>query len=343
VVTPCGLREFIQRAFAWSVADQGPFLHAGIPAINLGSGSVDEAYAGRIYHSPEDTIANLKTGSLMTYGSAAERILRSIDERNAMPAESMRAFAWKSDGFISGWAVAVLQVLAFLPFFTMVVFAWARCRRSVRAGAVLRETVLFLAWLIPFVLMFSLVLFFRLMKLLPPSGLVPPPLKDPILESPAWGLMAGTLGGALAIGIGLHFLARFLTRGQPRSFDESKILLMTLLSIVVVAALLYNPYWAVTFLVFPSLLWGAVGRARSAGGRAAAALVILAAGVTLYGVAFLAAQSLDAGWRILWYATLGLSGGMLPWQGFFLAASAIVLGLRFLSIQLWFLPRAGEK
>ena len=44
-----------------------------------------------------------------------------------------------------------------------------------------------------------------------------------------------------------------------------------------------------------------------------------------YGVAILAAKSLDAGWRILWYATLGLSAGMLQWQGFFLAVSAMGL------------------
>ena len=100
-----------------------------------------------------------------------------------------------------------------------------------------------------------------LMKFLPLSGLYPPPLKDPILENPAWGLMTEVLAGALVVGIGLHFLARYLTHGQPRSFDASKTLLMTLLLIVVVIALLYNPYWAVTFLTFPALLWGAVGQA----------------------------------------------------------------------------------
>jgi hypothetical protein len=334
VAAPSGLREFIQRAFAWSRTDQGPFLNAGVPAINLGSASIDETNARKIYHSQEDTIAGLKTESLMKYGAAAERILRSIDELAAIPAGSMKSFAWKDDAFISGWAAAVLQFLAFLPFFVMVGFGWSRCRRSMRAGTILCETAFLLAWLAPFVLIFSLIPFFRLMKFLPLSGLYPPPLKDPILEIPAWGLMTGILAGALAVGAGLHFLARYLTRGQPRSFDASKTLLMTLLSIVVVMALLYNAYWAVTFLTFPALLWGAIGQGRSAGERAAGAVVIPAAGFMFYGVAIQAAKSLDAGWRILWYATLGLSAGMLQWQGFFLAASAVVLGLRFLSLQI---------
>ena len=334
VLAPSGFREYFEHALGWARTDQGSFLNAGIPAINLGSGSADELVAREICHSPQDTIANLKTESLRKYGAAAERILRALDGLGAVPAGSMKSFAWKDDAFVSGWAATVLHVLAFLPLFAMVAFGWIRCRRSLCSGTVLRETVFFLAWLAPFALVFSLILFFRLLKFLPLSGLYPAPLKDPVLESPAWGLMAGIVAGALAVGVGLHFLARFLTRGQPRSWDESRTLLMTFLAIVVVMALLYNSYWAVTFLAFPALIWGAVGRGRGAVGRTAAALAILAAGFMFYFLAVFAAIRLDAGWRILWYATLGLSSGMLSWQGYFLAASATALGLRFLSLQI---------
>jgi len=333
VLTPSGFREYFQHALALARTEQGPFLKAGIPAINLGSESADPTHAKRIYHSSQDTIANLKAESLRKYGTAAERILRAMDGLGAVPAGSMKSFAWKDDAFVSGWAATVLHVLAFLPFFAMVAFGWARCRRSLHAGTVLRESIFFLAWLVPFFLMFSLILLFRLLRFLPLSGLYPAPLKDSVLESPAWGLMTGVLAGALVIGVGLHFLARYLTRGQPRTFDASRTLLMTFLLIVVVLALLYNTYWAVTFLAFPALLWGAIGRGRSVGGRIAGALMILAAGFTFYIMAVFAASSLDAGWRLLWYATLALSSGMLQWQGYFLAASATVLGLRFLSLQ----------
>jgi hypothetical protein len=333
VLAASGLREYFEHALAWARTDQGPFLNAGIPAINLGSGSADELYAREIYHSPRDTIANLKTESLRKYGAAAERILRAIDGLGAIPAGSMKSFAWKDDAFVSGWAATVLHILAFLPLFAMVAFGWVRCGRSLCAGTVLRETIFFLVWLAPFALFFSLILFFRLLKFLPLSGLYPAPLKDPILESPAWGLMTGILAGALVVGVALHFLVRFLTRGQPRSLDASRTLLMTFLLIVVVMALLYNSYWAVTFLAFPALVWGVVSQGRGAGGRTAGALAILAAGFMFYVMAVFAAIRLDAGWRILWYATLGLSSGMLQWQGYLLAASAMALGLRFLSLQ----------
>jgi len=61
--------------------------------------------------------------------------------------------------------------------------------------------------------------------------------------------------------------------------------------------------------------------------------MIPAAGFALFLTAIAAARSLQAGWDILWYAVLGLSTGMLHWKGYFLAASAAVLGMRFLALQ----------
>ncbi len=334
VAAPAGFEEDIQRAIALSRTDQGPFLSAGIPAINLDSGSVDEARVREVYHSQNDTIANLKLVSIENYGQAAERILRSIDELPAIPPGLNDAFCWRKDAFISEWAMALLHYLAFLPFLAMLLFGWLRHRQSLSTAAILREATFFLAWIAPFGLTYSLILFCRLMRLLPHNSLYPGPLKDPMLESPAWGALAGIFAASVAVGIGLHFLARYLTHGLPRSFDASKTMLMTGLLAVIVLALQYNPYWAVTFLTLPALIWGAVGRGRSVGARVAGALAILAAGTVLYAVAILFARELGAGWNILWYAVLGLSNGMLQWQGLFLTASAIVLGLRFLSLQL---------
>jgi hypothetical protein len=333
VVSPHGFLEDVQRALAFSTTDQGPFLHLGIPAINLGSGSADEARVRQVYHSQDDTIANLRPASMLQYGRAAERILRSMDEFAAVPPGMKDAFRWGNDTFISGWAMSILQYLTFLPFFAMLGIAWMRYGQSVTAGKILREVTFISAWLVPFVLTYSLILFCRLMRLLPINSLYPGPLKDPMLENPAWGVVAGIFGSAAAAGIGLHFLARHLTRGQPHSFGASKTMLMSALLVVVMLALQYNPYWAVTFLAFPALIWGSVGRWPSAAGRVVGALAIPAAGCVLYAVAVYSGHDLGVGWDILWYAVLGINSGMLQWQGLLLAALAIVLGLRFLSLQ----------
>jgi len=338
VVASSGFQEDIQRAIALSLTDQGPFLNAGIPAINLGSSSVDEARERGVYHSQDDTIANIKPASIGKYGEAAERILRSIDELTAIPRGKNGDVRWRNDTFVSGWAMAILQYLAFLPFLVIAGFSWSDGRHSLSGEKVGREAVFFLAWLAPFALIYSLILFCRLMRWLPRNSLYPGPLKDPILQNPAWGVVAGILGTAGAVAIGLHFLARYLTRGQSGTFRASKSTLLMFLLILAVLASLYNSYWAVTFLTLPALIWGAVGRGTSLAARAGGAIAIVAAGFVFYAVTLLYARSLDEGWNIVWYAALGLSNGMLQWQGFFLAASAVALGLRFLALQITSAP-----
>jgi hypothetical protein len=337
VVTPSGFQEAIQRAIDLSRADQGPFLHAGIPAINLGSESADEARARDVYHSANDTIENMKPVSFGKYGRAAECILRSVDELAAPQPGIDSDFRWRNESYVSGWAMTFLQCLAFLPFAAMLGFVWQRHRQSLNAGRFLRETTYVLAWFVPFGLVYSLVLFCRLMRWLPQNSLYPGPLKDPML-APAWGVLAGILASAVAVGIGLHFLARYLTRGLTCSFGASRTILMTFLLIVVLLALQYDAYWASAFLTLPALIWGAVGRGRSVGARILGALAIPAAGFVLYAAAFLSEQGLGVGVDVFWYAVLGLGNGMLKWQGYFLAASAVVLGLRFLSLQLFTPP-----
>jgi hypothetical protein len=332
VTSPAGLEEQLRRAVSLSAADQGPLLRAGIPAINLSSRSTDERRAREVYHSAYDTIENLKTTSFGSYLQAAERILRVLDELPAYPGMD-NAFRFRKDTFVADRAMKLLQILTLLPFVAMLIFGWMQYRPSLNVPAALREAVFFLAWLVPFLLLFTMILFCRLMRLYPRSSLYPAPLHDPILEVPAWGAVAIITALSLMIGIGLHFLARHLTRGQPCSFADSKIFLMSLLFVTVFSAWIYDAYWAATFLTFPALIWGAVGRARSGGTRILGALAIAGAGFTLGVLAIYAQNRLGLGWKVVWYGILGLSNGMLSWKGYFLSCCVIVLGLRFLSLQ----------
>ncbi len=333
VASPSGFREMIQRALELSRSDQGPFLALGIPAINLGSVPADPAAAREIYHSANDTVANLRAASLATYGAAAERIVRSIDELDPAPAGSMGALRWKDAVFISGSAMGMLLGLTFLPFLAATVFSWKQHRESLRADTGLREAAFFIAWMAPFALAFSLVQFSRLLRLIPQYSMYPGPFRDPVLLNPAWVLMAVIAAVSIGAGIGLHFLVRYLTRGIQRSSCSSNLALQALLLILVVIAFLFNNYAAVAFLALPALIWSTVGGGKGRTARIAGAAAIAAAGCVSYVVAIQTARSLNAGWDIFWYATLGLSTGILSWQGFFLGASAVVLGLRFLSLQ----------
>lgn len=337
VRSPAGFKELMQRALSISRTDQGPFLHAGIPAVNLGSASEDAALEARSYHSPADTIENLTPAGVGRFGRAAERILRSLDDMTGTPPGMDGAFRWGGNSYVAGWAMRLLQVLTFLPLIAMLCFSWLEIRRSLSAGAVLKETTLCLAWLVPFGLGYSLILFCRLMRVLPRNSLYPGPLGDPMLENPPWGILTGILAACVAVGIGLHYLARYLSRGFHTSFDTSRTVLTTFLLALVLLALFYDSYWATAFLALPALIWSSVGRGRSIGARLAGAVAIPAAGAVLYLGAFLAGRNLRSETDMIYYAVLGLSNGMLHWQGYALGSVAVMLGLRFFALQI--LPR----
>jgi hypothetical protein len=230
--------------------------------------------------------------------------------------------------------MTALQCLTFLPFLVILVFSWMRFYPKVTLAAWMREFLGFFAWLVPCGMVFSLILFCRLMRWLPHNSLIPGPLKDPMLENPPWGMLAGVLAAALAVGIGLHFLARFLARGTKQSFGVSRTLLMTFQFLVILPAWKYDPYWTLVYLAIPSLIWGMIGRGVSLGARLAGALAIPAAGIALYVAFFLAARDLGSGaMSAVYYAVLGLSNGLFSWQGYFLAAATAILGLRYLILQ----------
>ena len=329
VAAAYGFREVIQRAIALPSSDQGPFLQAGIPAINLGSLPADPALADAIYHSANDTIDNLKPASVQAYGAAAERILRSLDSLDAMPRNEPGAFRWRGDAFVAASAMTVLLALAFAPFLTVLALRWSRLPAPLRVEAIAREIAFFVSWLAPFALLFSLIQLMRLMRLFPHYSMYPGPAGDPVLAGPPWGILAAIAGIPLGIGAGLHFLVRYLTRGLQRSFRSSAVVLQALMLVAAGLAFAYNPYWAAGFLALPALVWSWVGRGNSAGTRIAGAAAIAAAAGVFYAVALHVINRLDAGWNILWYAALGWSTGILPWQSFFLAASVFILGLRF--------------
>jgi hypothetical protein len=317
-----------------SWTDQGPFLKAGIPAINLGSTAREGALEESVYHSAQDTIENLRVESFAQYGRTAECIVRSLDDLQSIPHESAGVLRAIDNIFISGYLVVFMQVLAFLPFVIIVAYHIANHRRYITLERIRREGTSFLGTILPLLIIFPAIRMMSFLRRLPGYSLYPATPKDPVLQHPAWGVVLGILITALAFAVGCWFLARFLNRKLSRAdFYVSKSLLLVLLLIVIMMAFIYNSYWAVSFLLLPSLFWGMVGFSKGAGARAANRIIILAAGSLYVMVSCSFASRLGLGWKLFWYEMLALSSGMFNWQAFLLASATVALGLRFLMIQ----------
>jgi hypothetical protein len=334
VESPGGFREFLERALLISVADQGPFLKAGIPAINLGSDSTDLKRQRAIYHSAEDTIDRLKISSIEKYGLVAERIIRTLDEAASIPEQSSGSFRTWDARFLQPHVMALIQGIAFLPFVAVLGFGLIESRKWMTLIRVGRELLAFIATILPLLFIYFAIVVCRALRLVPIYSLYPATAKDPVLEHPAWNVIGGIFGAALFVALVCWILTTYSFRELPRpDFSVSKTILLSMLLITVSLAFFYNSYWAVTFLLVPAWIWSLTGVGRSTKSRIRNWVLIVAAGIPYMAVLWIFASKLGMHWNFIWYQIIALGTGLFAPHAFFLWAATIALGLRFLAIQ----------
>ena len=326
---PSGFLEYLERAFLISSADQGPFLRAGIPAVNLWSESKDRAREQEIYHSAQDTINNLKPDSIGIYGTAAERLVRSLDQMPSIPRQSSKAFRLWDGRYLKPAAISALQAISFLPLALVLWFHLKNFRKQLTPARMGREFMAFLGTLLPLWIIYFFIAVCRAARLIPVYSLYPPPVKDPVLENPPWGTLAGIFGAALLVAVVCCIVAIYYFRNLPKpDLNVSKTALLGLLLICVVLGLIYNPYWASLFLLLPAWIWALAGK-KPAVNR----ILIVAAGIPYFAVLGMYGSGLHMGWKLVWYHVLALSNGLFTQSAYLLATAVIAIGIRFLVIQ----------
>jgi hypothetical protein len=329
-----GFSEYLERAFLVSWADQGPFLSAGIPSINLGSESKDRKLEKEIYHSARDTVEKLKPASVGAYGSVAERIVRTLDSMPSMPSQSPAPFRLWDVLFLRPAAVSALQFLLFLPTALVFFFHVKGYFRQLKPILVGREILAFVGTVLPFWAIYPSIALSRALRLIPTYTLYPATLKDPVLENPPWGILAGIAGISLFVGVICYVLAKFSFTEIPKpSYYSSKAVLMAFLLIGAGLSLSYNFYWATLFFALPAWIWALVGMGNSARRHARDSILIVAAGIPYFAVLGIYGSRLNLSWNFIWYQALALGNGLFTGTAFLLATSFIALGIRFLAIQ----------
>lgn len=332
---PQGAEEHFQRAVSISWTDQGPFLHAGIPAVNLGSvSSKDESRARAIYHSAEDTIQNLYADSLARYGRVAERIVRTLDDLTPIPSQSMGCFRLRDTSYVSPQMMSFLHWVTFLPFVVLLAVHLIDYRLAFSIGRIERELLAYVCTSLPLLLLYYPIGFFRRLRMVPEYTLYPATPKDLVLSNPSWSVIGGILSVGFVVAIVLYFVFRNVKRRlPPPDFHVSKIILMLIFLAAIILALDYDSYWAVTFLFLPAWVWGAVGLARRTQWRLVNWVLIVAAGIAYYVFVVRLADFLYLGGNFIWYEVLALSCGLFTPAAYILAAVTVAVGVRFLVIQ----------
>jgi hypothetical protein len=337
------LFEWLARSILVSATDQGPFLGAGIPSVDLAGHSADREAQEAIYHKPGDTVDKMQPESLERYGRVMERVVRTIDAMPVVPRESDFYLRLGPDRTVAAPPLLLVQVAVFLPLLAAVVFRVRRAGpwRDALHGEARELGVIFgalLAWL-------AAVKIMPYLGLMPLWELYPATSRHPALTDVYWTPVALSFA---VLAAAWWVFRRIVRSGQPgdppppapRSGAtwgaRAQRITVALAGLLLVAVITFadNPFGAVTFLILPALLWIWVEPARSWPARIGAALAVLAGFLVVVALFVQYGAIQRIGPYILWYVFMGISYGQFTVLRVVLALAMTAIGIRLLQITL---------
>ncbi len=305
------LFEWLARSVLVSFTDQGPFLAAVMPAIDLAGRGADRAMQQQIYHRKGDTMDKMQPRSMEIYGRIQERILRTIDAMPEVPNERHEYLRVAPERIVTRPRLLAAQAVVFLPLLL-----------SVIRGA--RDSNLRQSWLSESIALGSIlgVMLGGLaaLKALPHLGLMarytlyPPPPRHPLLTDVNWMAVSAVLVAVACLAWLVWRITPAILRRPGRTDARGAVTAQRgWLLVLAIAALLDNTFGAVTFLLLPALLWIWIEPGRSLAHRVANAVLIAAGFLVFLALVAWYAQRLQLGGYILWYLFMaGAYGQFTP-------------------------------
>jgi hypothetical protein len=326
---PSPAEHYINQAVDISSTDQGPFVAAGIPAINLGGNKSDSPLARSIYHTQMDTHENLNPELFAIYGQASELLIRSLDILEQPPASETYFLPLKGRSFAGRTGLFILQMFLFLPLLFATAFHYYNLReRENFLNIVLTEAVNYGLFLLPWLL--AVIALHTLVHLnhIPRFELYPATPLDPFLYQPQWGAIL-IVGAIFVFSWAIIFLMRrwFSFFTEP-DFRVSKAVGLDILLTLSLVALILNGFAATLFLAPAALLWIWAEAGRRPGRIALNLALVLAGALALVLLVCYFSASLRLGWHVLWYMLLAVSYKFFSPIAVFIAVAVLTVGGR---------------
>ncbi|MDP3773735.1 MAG: M28 family peptidase [Gemmatimonadales bacterium] len=292
--------EWFQRTVRLSLSDQGPFVNAGIPAVNLGVVSRRPEIARFLYHTPGDRWETLRLSSFSLLGVGAEHLVLALDRGDRMNGP-FDYLALDRDRMVKGFAILLAAIALFLPLVLATLEAWQSARADPASRAAIRSEIVRAGswWLVGVVGLAVLGLTVET-GMLPRYELYPATVRDPFLFAVRWGPVIVTLGALVAVAFALGWLRRRAGLAAAHPLAGRAAALSTLLALAALAVA-QNPFAAVTLFVLPAWLWPWIGPTRRPITSAASILVVLASAAPFLASAYIFARHLEVGTKVGYY------------------------------------------
>lgn len=305
------LDEWIHRVLGITLTDQGPFIDADIPAVDLGVDSRRPEYARFLYHTPGDRWETLTTESFSLLGAGTERLILALDAAPP-PHGPVHYLGLGDERMVTGFWILLAAIALFVPLAFATWEAWVAAFSDPASRAAVRSELVRAGgwWLIGIAGLLALWAAV-VVDLLPEYQAAPATVRDPFLYSTRWLPILTTFAIMVLVGLLLTSLRRKpgLIVSHPLA---GRAAALSTLALIAALTLVHNPFAAVWLLVLPAWLWPWIGPTRRPLTGAASVLIVLASAVPLIVAIVVMARPLDVGTGILWY--LFLQAAYVVWS-----------------------------
>jgi hypothetical protein len=298
------LEELIHRVLGVTLTDQGPFVDADIPAVDLSVESKRPEYARFLYHTPGDRWETLKAASFSLLGNGTQRLLLALDAAAPAPRGPVHYLGLGDERMVTGFWILLAAIALFLPLAFATWEAWEAARTDPASRAAIRSELVRAGgwWLIGIAGLLALWATV-VVGLLPEYQAAPATVRDPFLYSTRWVPILTTVAVMVLVGLLLNTLRKKpgLVVSHPLA---GRAAALSTLAVAAALTLIHNPFAAVWLLVLPAWLWPWIGPTRRPLTGAASVLILLGSTVPLVIAIVVMARPLDVGTGILWYLFL---------------------------------------
>jgi hypothetical protein len=329
--------ESFQRALEIPAADHASFLAAGIPAFNW-TGQTDEfAYEmAHYHHTVYDTVEAMEPESFESFGKSAERVMRTVDELKALPPDYKNSSYLKinSHYFISGLAVLLLHILAFIPFlaFSVCKFSLAfRQTPTARIFTALKHEAKFMGIvLLSFLSGYLVLLSLPFLKIITQYETFPATQKSKILDHPNLGAILIVFGSVIVT----YFVLKRVFKGPEADPLESNAdapirhaLHAAALTLIIFLAMIKNSHLATLMLLPPAYFWTSL-QDRSQGKVQLRNLLLLLGGAVTFMAAIVVMTTLFHVGVVYWYLFLASAYGLFSAYSILLFVMSMTVMIR---------------
>lgn len=313
--------EWIDRSVIVAPTEHGVYLRSGIPGIDLWGTPKDKAWHSQQYHTRADTIEKMRPETIAAYGRSAERLVRSLEQRDSFP-KDMFYLKTSAKTYLPGWAVRLIQFLALIPLGAATVLAWMRTRHD--GSAVWMETKHLLALVGAGLAAYLMAWGCSELGWMVKYELYPATQKDPVLNHPQVLPILLTI----AAFVGVYFLLRWLFRIRFDGLTGTKQgMNLSLILAVCVAAIIFNAGFLALAWLAPALVFWPLVRPSDSVARRILNFILAISVVSVFVVFLILFRQIYFIGHASWYLLMCTAYGLFRPRailGFIVAAAGVI-------------------